>query len=42
MPIVDSSHMTSKAASVWVASTAASRSATPTTMSGKIHRMGLR
>ena len=40
--MVDSSQTMAKAASVWVASTAASRSATPTTRSGKIQRIGLR
>ena len=42
MPIVDSSHWTSKAARVRVASTAASWSATPTTVSGTSQSTGLR
>ena len=42
MPMVDSSQTMENAASVCVASTAASRSATPTTRSGKIQRIGLR
>ena len=42
MPTVDSSQATEKVARVWVASTAASLSAMPTTMSGTSHRTGLR
>ena len=42
MPTVDSSQATSSTAIAWVASTAASRSATPTTVSGMSHSTGLR
>ena len=42
MPIVDSSHGTSRVASTWVASTAAVWSAMPITNSGMIQSTGLR